>query len=636
MYNNRYKGKPSGKLVEHIRCTNCPSSDAMAVHEQSGTSPVKHNAWCWSCSTYEPNPPGFLGMSKDRRHEPKNLGQGQEDSMQSHSSLRNSAPPSYIGAGTILNSSKGNITPDDTSVTTSTQPTLTKSTPTNQDILSEFNTYPIRAIPDRGLSLRTCERYGVRVSLSPRDGTTILSHMYPYHKKGILTGYNQRVVETKNFFAKGDRKGVGLFGSHLPKAGKTLYITEGELDAMSLYQVLWESSTLDDFNPSVVSLAHGAASAVRDITEDFEFVDSFEKIVLVFDQDEPGQAAIKDVCTLLAGKVFIAKLSEKDPNDMLLAGKANEMKWEVLKHAKPYMPDNILNYADAYNRFKDSRNQESFPFPETYTGLNEKTYGVRKGDLVVVTSGTGMGKTQVLREFKYHYFNTTDWLMADIALEEDIGESMSGMMALHLNKRISLPDVHVTDEETDSAFDHLYSTRRWDGYDFFGGLDDDTLFSKIRWMAATGKSVIWLDHLSIIISEFADQGDERQRIDMIMTKLARMCKELDIIIFLVVHLKKTSTGTSFEEGATPSLDDLRGSGTLKQLPMTILALSRNQQHDDSYCANTSKLTVLKCRFTGRTGTADYLHFDATTGRMNVVPEPANYTKKKPSSFGGDY
>ena len=268
------------------------------------------------------------------------------------------------------------------------------------------------------------------------------------------------------------------------------------------------------------------------------------------------------------------------------------------------------------------------------------TYGIREGDLVVVTSGTGMGKTQYLRELKYHYFQTTDWKMADIALEEDIGESMSGMMALHLNKRISLPDVHVSAEEEQSAFEHLYSTERWDGYDFFGGLDDDTLFSKLRWMAATGKKVVWLDHLSIIISEFADQGDERQRIDMIMTKLARMCKELSIIIFLVVHLKKTSGQISFEEGATPSLDDLRGSGTLKQLPMTILAISRNQQHTDPVCANTSKLTVLKCRFTGRTGTAGYLYFQPDTGRMVPVPKPANYdvAQEKPKAFssGGSY
>jgi len=608
-FNKNKKGKLDGEFVKHTACPHCNSVDNLAVYRVVGSSPARHNATCWGCKRYEPNPPGFLGM----------------DNNPAHTNATYSNPNLHSGSGSshtmsieprAIQFNKSNLLPVDKL--------------SNQDVLSEFKTFPIRAIPDRGLTLETCERYGVRVSLSPTDGVTIISHMYPYHTPVTdkLSGYNQRIVEGKIFFAKGDRKNVGLFGSHIPKQGKTLYITEGEIDAMSLYQVLRSLSNLPDYYPAVVSLAHGAASAVRDITNDYEYVDSFDKVVLVFDQDEAGQASVKDVCQLLAGKVSIAKLAEKDPNAMMMSGKSADLKWSVVAQAKPYMPDNIVNYANAWDRFKNSRNQECHLFPDSYTGLNEKTYGMREGDLVVVTSGTGMGKTQFLRELKYHYFHSTDWKMADIALEEDLGESMSGMMALHLNKRISLPDVHVTEEEELEAFNHLYSTERWDGYDFFGGLDDDTLFSKLRWMAATGKKAIWLDHLSIIISEFADQGDERQRIDMIMTKLARMCKELSIIIILVVHLKKTSNGTSFEEGAVPSLDDLRGSGTLKQLPMTILALSRNQQHEDPFCANTSKITVLKCRFTGRTGTAGYLHFNADTGRMVPIPEPDNYNSKK--------
>lgn len=233
-----------------------------------------------------------------------------------------------------------------------------------------------------------------------------------------------------------------------------------------------------------------------------------------------------------------------------------------------------------------------------------------------------------MRELKAHYHETTDFKFADIALEEDVGDTIAGLVSLRLNKRITLPDVTVDPDEEKAAFDYYFQSGRWTGYDYFGGLDNDNLFSKIRFFAATGHKFIFLDHLSIIVSEYAAEGGERERIDTIMTKLAKMVKELDITIFLIVHLKKTSTGTSFEEGATPSLDDLRGSGTLKQLSMTVLALSRNQQHPDRFCANTSKITGLKCRFTGRTGTADYLNFNETTGRMVPVPCPPNYETSK--------
>lgn len=236
-----------------------------------------------------------------------------------------------------------------------------------------------------------------------------------------------------------------------------------------------------------------------------------------------------------------------------------------------------------------------------------------------------------MRELKDHYHRTTDFKFGDIALEEDVGDSMAGMMSLYLNKRITLPDVEVDDEQEKEAFDFYFKDNRWTGYDYFGGLDDDNLFSKIRFLAATGHKFIYLDHLSIIVSEYAAEGGERERIDTIMTKLAKMVKELNITIFLIVHLKKTSGTTSFEEGATPSLDDLRGSGTLKQLSMTVIALSRNQQHESKMCANTSKVTVLKCRFTGRTGTADYLYFNDSTGRMIPVSRPDGYEKKRGGS-----
>ena len=109
-----------------------------------------------------------------------------------------------------------------------------------------------------------------------------------------------------------------------------------------------------------------------------------------------------------------------------------------------------------------------------------------------------------------------------------------------------------------------------------------------------------------------------------MTKLAKIAKEFGIIIFLVVHLKKSNDSKSFEEGLKPSLDDLRGSGSIKQLSWDVIFLTRNQQHPDPFCANTSLVTIGKCRFTGRTGDADYLHFDERTGRMIKVERPVGW------------
>lgn len=507
------------------------------------------------------------------------------------------------------------------------------NTPTLQDVLS----YPIRAIPERGLTQETCEHFGIRVSVSPTDGTTITDHFYPVYKKEKLSGFGARRVNPKSFYAVGDCKEASLFGQPQLRGGKTVFITEGQLDAASVWQVLRQYSSLPDYSPSVLSIPNGAAGSTA-LANNAEALSTYERVVFIYDQDEAGQAGLKKACHLFPGRAYYVDLPTKDPNEMLLEGKGEDLKWLLMK-PKKYQPDNIINAADMWDRYKEGSNVISYPYPSPWTELNKKTYGVRPGSVVTIASGSGCGKTQFMRELKYHYHCTCpDWTFADISLEESVEDSMAGLMALHLNKRIQLPDVEVSDEQERAAFDFLFSERRWDMYDHFGGMEDDSLFTKIRYYAACGKRVIFLDHLSIIVSEYASEGGERERIDTIMTRLAKIAKEFGLIIFLIVHLKKSSgMGPSFEEGARPSLDDLRGSGSIKQLSWDVLFLTRNQQHPDPYCANTSLVTVGKCRFTGRTGDADYLHFDDETGRMDKVERPFGWDTqelKKPKPVRG--
>jgi len=585
-----------GTFVKHNPCFSCGSRDNLSVYRDEAGN---FNATCESCGSYVPSlyrdPSGVFRPEEGCSPDTKN-GDGESRHILASESARTTGRSRHI--------------------------MIEKKN--NQEILNDFLTYPIRSIDDRHISKEACEHFGVRVSLSEDDGSSIISHKYPQYKKGKLSGYKERLVANKSFFAKGDCRDTDFFGQAQSSGGKTLYITEGEIDALSLWDVLQKRSSLKGWNPSVISLSQGSKSAVKEISSNFEFVDSFEKIVLCFDMDTPGQEAVLEACKLLSGKAFIASLSEKDANAMVMSGKEEELFWAVMKRCKQYMPDGIVNGADTWERYQERKTRKCYSYPSEWEELNHKTYGVRLGTVVTITSGTGMGKTQFLRELKNHYFQTTDFKLADIALEEDVGDTVSGMMSLYLNKRIELPDVEVSEEEERKAHDYYFGSRRFSFYDHFGGMDDNNLFSKIRFFAATGHKFIFLDHLSIVVSEYADQGDERKRIDAIMTKLAKLAKELEVVIFLVVHLKKAPQGQSFEQGFIPSLDDLRGSGSLKQLSWDVIALSRNQQHPSEFCANTTRVTVLKCRFTGRTGEADYLHFSDSTGRMKKVDKPMGY------------
>lgn len=487
----------------------------------------------------------------------------------------------------------------------------------------EAKELPAFGIPHKGIKAAACEHFGVRTEFNGQG--EVEATLFPHYTDGVLDGYKRKSV-AKKFSAIGSTRGGELFGQNSGGDGKFAVITEGEEDALSIWQSLVERSDLQDWHPTVVSLAHGAGGAVADVSRNLEFFEDFERIILCFDQDEEGKKAVDAVCPLLAGRVYVAKLTEKDANEMLTQGKGEDLKWAILSKAKKYQPDGIINGADTWERYKHSSNVQCIPYP--WDELNEKTYGFRPGSIVTITSGTGVGKTQFLRELKYHVRSATDWNIADIALEEDVGDTVAGLMSVHMGQRLHLPDVQVAEEHERKVHEELFGAGRFSFYDHFGGMDDSSLFNKLRYFGATGHRAIFLDHLSIIVSEYAAQGGERERIDTIMTKLAKLAKELEVVIFLVVHLRKEGSGRSFEQGAVPSLDDLRGSGSLKQLSWDVLALSRNQQHFDPYCRNVTKITVLKCRFTGRTGPAGFLAFQEDTGRMEAVPEPTNYEEKR--------
>lgn len=568
--------RSKGKVLEQTSCPNCPSSDAFTVYEQSDGS---LDATCFSCEYYTKDP------YKEHNHKDSASTKPERLTTDNFSDTHDSHHP-----------------------------------------LEECLEHPIRELKHRGISLSTCEHFGVRVGVSTTDGTTPEYHLYPiYDKQDTLKGFKKRTVKEKKFSTIGKITASDLFGSNtLKNKGSKLFITEGELDAMSVYQSLKENSNID-WDPSVISLPLGCGSAVKSITENLDRIDSYEQVILVLDQDEPGRKATEEVCKILAGKVYVAKLSEKDPNEMLMKGKSVDLKWAVLTNARKYQPDGILNAKDCWERYKNSDNNY-YPYPDSMPLLNKKMYGARPGSLITITSGSGCGKTQFMRELKYHYWATTDMSIADIALEEDVGDTIGGLLSLHMNQRITLPDVKVDPKKEKEAFDDVFGSGRFTLYDFFGGMDDDNLFSKLRYFISSGNKLIFLDHLSIIVSQYAADGGERERIDTIMTNLAKIVKETGATIFLVVHLKKSESSRSatFEQGATPSLDDLRGSGSIKQLSWDVIGLSRNQQHTDARCANTSLLHVLKCRSTGRTGQADYLYFDDNTGRMIQSMKPSGY------------
>jgi twinkle protein len=464
-----------------------------------------------------------------------------------------------------------------------------------------------KGIPDRRIDLDTCKKFGMKTTIKG-------SHLFPaYNPKGDLVAVKERFYPDKKYQIHGDMSEAMLFGMQVfPKTGRSVTITEGEYDAMAAYRMT--GSKYPHF-----SIFNGSGSAKKECKRGFEALKNFESITLNFDADAPGDTATEEVGPLFPGRTKVLRLTEgKDACDYLVANKGSKYVDEFFR-ARQYTLGGIINGADTWEKYKEKKNVESIPFDPQYVVLNQKTYGTRLGEIVLLTAGTGSGKTQILREWKYHLLTTTMFPILDISLEEDTGDTVGGLMAIHANKRIMLPDVNIPEAEEKRIHDELFSNKRFFALDHEGAVEDDSLLDKMEYAATVdGVKIIFLDHITIAVSDCV-AGSENLSMDKFMNRLLKLVKRLNICVVVVSHLRKVGGGgKSFEEGRIPTEDDLKGSGSLKQISMTTIAIARNKYAENDKERNTTSFHVLKCRFSGRTGPCDFAHFDDDTGRMYVV------------------
>ena len=157
---------------------------------------------------------------------------------------------------------------------------------------------------------------------------------------------------------------------------------------------------------------------------------------------------------------------------------------------------------------------------------------------------------------------------------------------------------------------------------FDTGATVDQVVARVRFMAkALDCKVVVLDHISILVSG-GQHGDERKALDEIMTKLRTLTQDTGIVLFAVSHLKRPE-GKGHEEGAVTSVSQLRGSASIAQLSDFVIGLERNGQADDETERNTTSIRVLKNRFSGITGPAGSVLYNADTGRL-LEYEPEDY------------
>lgn len=507
------------------------------------------------------------------------------------------------------------------------------STPISRDLVESPKTWKqvkgqVVALPDRGISEQIARLYNYRVAIERSTEREV--HVANFYKDGVLQAQHLRLPD-KKFVWLGDTQNISLFGQHLWKSGgRRLIITEGEIDCMSIAQV-------QEGKWPVVSLPMGAAGAVKAIKANYDFVASYAEIVLCFDNDEAGKKAAKEVADILPpGKVKIVSTPRKDANEHL---KAHDIRALItaLWEAHAYRPDGILHASEIKAAVDEGTEVWEFPFDQL-TGF---LIGQRSGEMTMWTSGTGSGKSTILRELVSHHL-LQGRSVGMIMLEEDPAETVDDLVSLVIGKPVrkikatrklnalrqklgKAPiDCEVVDSLTDDEYAEARARINATGlyiYDHYGSTDYGNLIKRVEYMAISlGVKVVILDHITAAVAGMLgdENNSERLMIDAFMKDLRNLVERTGIHLDLISQLRK-SDGKGWEEGEQITAQALRGSGSLSSVPNTIIAMERNRQDPDPAIANTSLMRVLKNRFTGRAGVAAALKYDSTTGRLVEVP-----------------
>ena len=502
--------------------------------------------------------------------------------------------------------------------------TIIESSPVYHN--EKFRTGEIISLPHRRINEKTVKQYGYQTT---DTGAEVESF---YSSDGSTQAQHIR-YDGKKFAWIGDTSRLPFYGQHLfNTGGKRILITEGAIDCLTMAQLF-------DNKYPVVSIPNGVNSAVKCVKDNYDYVSSFETIVICFDMDDPGRKAATEVAEMLPpGKVKIMSLPRKDPNDMLVNAESAEL-LKCYWNAKNYSPDSILHVSEIVSATKDST-LSVYEYP--WDSLTNFMIGQDSGRLNLWTSATGHGKSTIIRELIMDHLNHGRAVGA-VFLEESPEQTVDDLVSLKLGKpvrkilsqrqlnelrkknnkqTVDMVEDNLTDEEYQIAKAEIAQTPLY-LYDHIGNTNISNIITRLDYMAVgLDCKVIFLDHITLLGNMLLSSGndfgnDERLVLDSVMKKLRELVERTGVTLHVIAHIKKTDKNV--DEGDKINLNDLRGSGSLAQISDNVFALERNAQHPDKVTCNTTNIRILKNRKGGRRGIATALFYNDQTAKLVDVP-----------------
>lgn len=442
----------------------------------------------------------------------------------------------------------------------------------------------------------------------------------PVHIANYIDNYGNIVAQklrtrTKEMIILGKAKEMSLYGQWLYQPNDKLFVTvvEGEIDALSVAQA-------QGVQFPVVSIANGAANAKKELEKHLPWLMGFKYVILAFDNDEAGRKATEECVELFEyGKVRVVQWPLKDANEMLQAGRADELK-SLLFNAKVIVPDNIVTVSDILDKILTQPQRGiDYPFPS----LTDITYGFRLGEIHIIVAANGIGKTEYMKELMY-FLLSQQLKVGLFSFEQDPESTIQRLIGSKLKLKLHIPGSEWDKEKIKASaleldnkiylYNHVNSGAK-------------VLENSIRYLAkAKDVKLIIVDNLKGLKKGNSDTKGYLQEVMLTFQSLAR---ELKLTFFLLSHVAKdkysyqayVSTspkhletysslnaedieqlvkrpGMEWESGRMPSKENVEGESAVCDLADYVFALARNTVSEDSMESRTTRVKCLKARLDG--------------------------------------
>jgi KaiC/GvpD/RAD55 family RecA-like ATPase len=492
-----------------------------------------------------------------------------------------------------------------------------KYTPLKEPI--ESKDAAIEYMKGRGISEEVCRKYQITTDEHDNivfpfiDENNILQYV-KYRNPAPKEGQN------KEWSAK-DRKPI-LFGMYqCSLTNKTLIITEGQIDSLSVIEAGFENA---------VSVPTGALGFTW-VPYCWDWMQNFEKIVVFGDFEKNQITLFKEIAARWEGKVWHVNEKDykdcKDANDILRKYGKDQIK-QCINGAVQNPIQEVIDLSSV-------EDINPYDIPKVATGIKYLDDllcgGLPLGQMILLTGKSGDGKStlasQILvnaLEQGYKIFAYSgelpnyifkSWISFQAAGDKNVIQN-KGKWGMYTN----------INNETKAKLDAWYENRFWiyDNRTQAVAIEETTGLIKLieNVIQQYGVRVLLLDNLMTALDMEGNRGEDKyERQSLFVKMLIRIALQYNVLILLVAHKRKTY-------GNEPINDSVSGSLDIVNLASIVLSYERpsnkRRENDTNITAEDRILKITKNRLFGRTDNhGSVLHYEPLSKRIYISDKERN-------------